>query len=96
MKKFIFIVMIFVVMGISWFNPVFVLTSRAAALSSFVAATTVANVSGTDNQTAATSTTVANVAEVKASRTLTVGALPAASETITVGTCVISFTDVAS
>ncbi|MDO8429296.1 MAG: hypothetical protein Q7S88_01585, partial [Candidatus Daviesbacteria bacterium] len=59
-----------------------------------VTATTVANVAaGTDNQTAVTATTVANVAEVKASRTLTVGALPAATESIVIGTCTVTFID---
>lgn len=56
--------------------------------------TTVANVTaGTNDQTAVTTTTVANVAEVKASRTLTVGALPATTETIAIGTCAVTFVD---
>ena len=44
----------------------------------------------------ATSETTASAVEVKASRTVTVGALPANAETITIGSCVVTFTTVAS
>ena len=63
-----------------------------AAEPSIATSETVANVvAGTDNQAATTSATQANVAEVKATRTLTVGALPGNTETITIGTCVVTF-----
>lgn len=63
-----------------------------AADPSIATSETVANVAvGTDDQTASTAATQANVEEVKASRTLTVGALPGNNETITVGTCVITY-----
>lgn len=63
--------------------------------------TTVANVTtGADtNQALADATPTANVAgvtEVKASRTLTVNAAPATTETITIGTCVVTFLTTAS
>ena len=55
-------------------------------------ATTVANVvAGTNDQAATTATTVANVAETKASQTLTVAFVPANAETVTIGTCVVTF-----
>lgn len=63
-----------------------------AANPSISTSETVANVvAGTDDQTASTAATQANVEEVKASRTLTVGALPGNNETITIGTCVITY-----
>lgn len=63
-----------------------------AANPSIATSETVANVvAGTDDQTAATAATQANVEEVKASRTLTVGALPGNNETITIGTCVVTY-----
>ena len=66
--------------------------ASAAALSTFSTTLVIPNsAAGTDNQTAATSTTQANVAEVKASRTLTVNATPADGETITIGSCVVTF-----
>ncbi len=63
-----------------------------AANPSIASNETIANVVvGTNDQTNVTATTTANVDEVKASRTLTVGALPANAETITIGTCVVTF-----
>ena len=53
---------------------------------------TTSNVStGTDDQDVATAATTANVEEVKATRTLTVGAAPVDAETITIGTCTVTF-----
>lgn len=64
-------------------------TSYAASIST---SETTANVAaGTNDQTAATTATQANVSEVKATRTLTVGVLPGNNETITIGTCVVTF-----
>lgn len=63
-----------------------------AATPSISTSETVANVTaGTNDQTNVTTVTTANVSEVKASRTLTVGALPGQSETITIGTCVVTY-----
>lgn len=63
-----------------------------AANPSISTSETVANVvAGTDDQSASTAATQANVEEVKASRTLTVGALPGNNETITIGTCVVTY-----
>ncbi len=63
-----------------------------AATPSISTSETVANVAaGTDDQTDVTTATTANVSEVKASRTLTVGALPGNNETITIGTCVVTY-----
>ncbi len=63
-----------------------------AATPTFTAAETTANVTaGTNDQSASTAATQANVVEVKASRTLTVGALPGNTETITIGTCVVTY-----
>jgi hypothetical protein len=74
----------------------FAATAAHAAETTFSTSQTVANtVAGTNDQAATTSTTTANVAEVKASRTLTVNAVPADTETITVGSCVITFNAVA-
>jgi len=80
--------------ALSTFSTTLVIPNSAAGTDNQTAATstTQANVEvGTDNQTAATSTTQANVAEVKASRTLTVNATPADGETITIGSCVVTF-----
>lgn len=64
----------------------------AAQAATFTATTTVANVTtGTNDQGATTTATIANVAEVKASRTLTVGTVPVSTETITIGSCVVTF-----
>jgi hypothetical protein len=72
-------------------------TPGLAAIPTFSTSESAANVVvGTNDQTAQTSTTTANVSEVKASRTLTVGALPANAETITIGTCIVTFTTIAS
>ncbi len=68
-----------------------ILPASAVTTGTFVASETVANVSTTDTQTAVTATTVANAAQVKASRTLTVVTEPADGETITIGTCVVTF-----
>lgn len=63
-----------------------------AADPSLSVSETVANVvAGTNDQTDVTTATTANVSQVKASRTLTVGAAPVNGETITIGTCVITF-----
>lgn len=63
-----------------------------AADPSIASNETVANAAaGTDDQTNVTATTTANVVEVKASSTLTIGALPGNTETITIGTCVVTF-----
>ncbi len=66
------------------------LGARAATLT---ALETVANVTaGTNDQGATTTATIANVAEVKATRTLTVNAVPLGNpETITIGSCVVTF-----
>ena len=65
----------------------------AAATPTLTAAESVANVTaGTTDQTDVTTATTANVVEVKATRTLSVNALPALTETITIGLCVVSFT----
>jgi hypothetical protein len=73
-------------------------SSVAATLTAPTANQTVANVSvgATDNQSAATTPTTPNTAEVKATRTLTVGALPANAETVVIGACTVTFTTVAS
>lgn len=74
-----------------------VFPSSAFAAPVLTAAETVANVTaGTNDQTDVTTLTTANVAEVKATRTLTVGALPANAETVTIGTCTVTFATVAS
>lgn len=62
----------------------------SAATPMFITSET-ANVSATDDQTAATVISTANVAEVKASSTLAVASLPVTTETITVGSCTITF-----
>lgn len=63
-----------------------------AADPSISTSETVVNVAvGTDDQTAATVVTTENVEEVKATRTLTVGSLPVDAETITIGTCTVTF-----
>jgi len=63
-----------------------------AAEPSIATSDSTANVTaGTDDQTAATAATQANVEEVKATRTLTVGTLPVDTETITIGTCTVTF-----
>jgi len=63
-----------------------------AATPSIATSESTANVvAGTNDQDAATAATVANVAEVKATRTLTVGTLPVTTETIVVGTCTVTF-----
>lgn len=73
------------------------LTARADTTSTFSANQTVANQAlGTNNQTLATSSSVSNVAQVKATRTLAVGAVPANAETITIGLCVVTFNTAAS
>ena len=67
--------------------------------SDFTATQTTANVSADPTQSATTVTTQSNVAgvsEVKASRTLTVGSIPADNETITIGSCVVTFKNIAS
>src|SRR4051812_1075543 len=73
----------------------FISFAAAPAVSSLE---TVANttVGAANNQTAFAATTTANVAEVKATRTLTVGALPGNAETITIGSCVVTFSTTAS
>lgn len=65
----------------------------AADEPTLVASQTVANVTAgsTNTQSNATTSTTANVAEVKANLVLNVGAAPAAAESITVGSCVVSF-----
>lgn len=70
---------------------IFPATSFAAAPSISTSETVANVVAGTDDQTDVTTATTANVAEVKASRTLTVGALPGNNETITIGTCVVTY-----
>jgi len=86
-----FFVVALVVFGIALAVPV------QAATSSLTASETVANVAKATNSTyASISTTTANVAEVKATTTLTVVAVPAAAETLTIGTCVITFQVAAS
>lgn len=70
----------------------FIPATSYAATPTFTAAETTANVTaGTNDQSASTAATQANVVEVKASRTLTVGALPGNTETITIGTCVVTY-----
>lgn len=67
------------------------------AAPTLVATETVANQAvGVNDQTASTTVTVANVAEVKASRTLTAASLPSDTESITIGRCVVTFVSVAS
>jgi len=65
-----------------------VASNASAASSSFSATQSVANVT-TGLNTAATTTTVANVAQVKASTTLTIASLPASGSIITIGGCAI-------
>ncbi|MCX6713122.1 MAG: peptidoglycan-binding domain-containing protein [Candidatus Vogelbacteria bacterium] len=63
-----------------------------AATGTLTAAETVANVViGTDDQTAALASTTPNITEVKATTTLRVAAIPANAETITIGSCVVTF-----
>jgi hypothetical protein len=67
-------------------------TISLAATPSIATSESTANVAaGTDDQAAATAATVANVEEVKATRTLTVGTLPVDAETIVIGTCTVTF-----
>ncbi len=51
---------------------------------------TIAN-AGVNDQTDTTITTVSNIAQVKATRTLTVSTLPVTTNTFTIGTCVVTF-----
>ncbi|MCK5211463.1 hypothetical protein KAJ89_02055 [Candidatus Parcubacteria bacterium] len=67
MKKFVFIIMILAVMGISGFNPAFIYSAQAAAQSSFSASKTVDNVT---NSTIPAITLTGGVAEVSATTTL--------------------------
>lgn len=63
-----------------------------AATPTFTATESVANGSaGTNNQTAVTAPTQANVAQVKAARTLTVNSLPVASTTSAIGSCTVTY-----
>jgi len=73
---------------------VFVITHNVLAVTStFTTSETTTNLAlGSDDQTAATTTSVANVSEVKASTTLAIGSLPGNATTITVGACVVTFT----
>ncbi len=67
-------------------------TSHAGNSPVLTASQTVANVvAGTNDQTAATTTSTANVVQVKATRTLTVSSAPLTTNTITVGSCVVTF-----
>lgn len=62
-----------------------------AASPTFVANETVTNlVAGTDDQTAATSTTVNNVTQITASSTFTLSSVPTATSTVTFGQCLIT------
>jgi len=71
------------------FVAVFVVATNASAVTStFTTSQSVANVT-LGLGTVATSTTVANVAETKASTTITIASLPTSGTTITVGGCVI-------
>ena len=63
----------------------------AVITGTFTANQTVANLPAVNDQVATTATTVANVAETKASQTLTVAFVPANAETVTIGTCVVTF-----
>lgn len=77
-------------MVFSFVSPAF------AAVSPTFNTTTVSNLPvGADAQTFELANLVANVPEVKASRTLTVSARPGNNETITIGQCVITFQAVA-
>ena len=62
-----------------------------AAAPSISTSNTTDNLSATDDQDASTAITTNNVVEVKASRRLNVNALPGDNETITIGTCVITY-----
>jgi len=74
------------------FAAAFMSPALALAATTLTANETVANVSaGNTDQTAVTTPTQANVAQIKATRTLTVNSLPAASTTSTVGSCVITY-----
>lgn len=64
----------------------------SADTTSFTAVQTVANVSTANTQTLATSSSVGNTAQTKASRTITVATVPATAVTLTVGNCVITVT----
>lgn len=63
--------------------------------ATFTASETVANLAAVNDQTDTTVTSPANVVEVKATRTLTVGALPTTTESIIIGSCTVTFTAVA-
>ncbi len=64
----------------------------AAVLPTFIATETIANVPvGSNTQTATLADPVANVAEVKATRTVDVQSLPANNSTVSLGTCTITF-----
>jgi hypothetical protein len=52
---------------------------------------TPASIVGANTQTNATSSSVANVAQVKATRTLTVGTAPTDAQNLTIGLCTITF-----
>jgi len=59
--------------------------------ATFTAAVTVGNTApGVNDQTDATTPTQANVAETKATRTITVNSVPTVPVTLTIGTCVIT------
>lgn len=66
----------------------------SAATPSISSSQTTANVStGTNDQSASTAATQANVSEVKATRTITVNSVPAVPITLTIGTCAITITN---
>ncbi len=66
------------------------LTHASASTTTLTAVQTVRN-AGINDQVDALSTTTANVAQVKATRTLTVNSVPVASTTSTIGSCVITY-----
>lgn len=75
----------------------FVSPTFAAVIPTFVATETVTNVPmGSPLETATHSDVTLNVVEVKASRTLTVSSRPGNGETIKMGQCVITFSNVNS
>jgi len=71
--------------------------TTGAAIQTFTNASITPNdPAGANTQTNVTAETQANVSEVKATRILTVGVLPANADTITIGSCAVTFTTTAS
>lgn len=90
-KKVTSVTLVFAII-FGWMTP----AAFAAFAATFSATETTANVpGGSTSETAIHADVTANVVEVKATRTLDIQSLPANNSTLSVGTCVITFKNIA-